>query len=229
LGAAAYISVLLQFNWLGQKPEIQALWLLPLVGFTVIALVFERRGRVRWALPYHLVALLVLVLALDVMAASGPMLGMLGLNENFSPFLNASRQKFLSFALNGAVFLGLMFLTENARSLDLRRGSRVLEVLAIMHLLGGLYANAQEQRADARVIVDVSLYIGAVLVFLALGPWRSRWRMLVGALSGVALGSYLLLDLNLVPRKPFILALGSIGLVTALGAYAYLLLAPRRK
>jgi serine/threonine protein kinase len=229
LGAATYVSALLQFNWLGQKPEIQALWLLPLVSFAGIALVFERAGRVRWALPFHLVALLVLVVALDVMAASGPTLAMLGLNEGFSPFLNPSRQKFLSVALNGAVFLALMFLTENARSLDLRRGSRVLEVLAILHLLGGLYANAQEQRADSRVIVDVSLYIGAVLVFLALGPWRSRWRMLVGALSGVALGSYLLLDLNLVPRKPFILALGSIGLVTALVAYAYLLIAPRRK
>lgn len=229
LGAASYVSILLQFNWLGYEPEIRALWLLPLVGFAGLALLFERAGRVRWALPYHLLALLVLVIALDVIAVSGPTLSMLGLNEDFSPFLNLKRQEYLSFALNGAVFLILMFVTENARSLDLRRGSRALEVLAILHLLGGLYANAQEQRTDSRVIVDVSLYIGAVMVFLALGPWRSRWRMLVGALSGVALGSYLLLDLNLVPRKPFILTLGAVGLLTALAAYAYLLLAPRRK
>ena len=53
--------------------------------------------------------------------------------------------------------------------------------------------------------------------------------MLVGALSGVTLGSYLLLDLNLVPKKQFILCLGAIGLITALAAYVYLLIAPRRK
>jgi hypothetical protein len=53
--------------------------------------------------------------------------------------------------------------------------------------------------------------------------------MLVGALSGLALGSYLLIDLNLVPKKPFILGLGAIGLITALVAYAYLVVVPRRK
>jgi len=39
-----------------------------------------------------------------------------------------------------------------------------------------------------------------VLLFLVLGPWKSRWRMLLGALAGVALGSYLLIDLDLVSR-----------------------------
>ena len=53
--------------------------------------------------------------------------------------------------------------------------------------------------------------------------------MFVGALSGVALGSYLLLDLNLVPKKPFVLGLGGNGLFTALAAYIYLLMVPRRK
>jgi len=229
LGVMSYLSVLLQWNWLGRDPEIQALWLLPLVSFSAVALAFEWAGRVRWALPFHLVALLALVAGLDVMASAGPTLAMVGLDERFSPFLNASRQQYLSFALNGLVFLALMFATENARSLDLRRGSRVLEVLAILHLLGGLYQNAHEQQKDPRVLVDVSLYLAAVVLFLALGPWRSRWRMLVGALSGVALGSYLLLDLDLVPKKPFIIALGAAGLVTALAAYAYLLIAPRRK
>lgn len=229
LGALSYWSVLLQFNWLGRAAEIQALWLLPLVSFSIAALAFENAGRVRWALPFHLVALLTLVVALDVMANSGPTFAMLGLDEELSPFLNESRQKFLSLALNGVVFLGLMFATENSRSLDLRRGSRALEVLAILHLLGGLYFNAQEQQKDPRVVVDVVLYLAAVLSFLALGPWRSRWRMLVGALSGVALGSYLLLDLNLVPKKSFIIGLGIVGLITALVAYGYLIVAPRRK
>jgi hypothetical protein len=98
-----------------------------------------------------------------------------------------------------------------------------------MHLLGGLYQNAQAHRADPRVLGDVSLYLAAVALLLVLGPWRSRWRMLVGALGGVALGSYLLMDLNLVPRKPFVLILGGAGLLTALVAYRYLLTAPRAK
>ncbi len=42
------------------------------------------------------------------------------------------------------------------------------------------------QRADARVLIDVSVYLTAVLFLLVLGPWRSRWRMLVDGLSGVA-------------------------------------------
>ena len=229
VGVLTYLSVLLQFNWLAKDPEFQALWLLPLVLFSGIALVFERAGRVRWALPFHLVALLVLITALDAIAETGPTLSMLGLNSKVSAFFNGDRLHFLSLALNGLIFLALMFATENSRSLDLRRGSRTLEVLAMMHLLGGLYWNAHKQYADAQVRIDVFLYIGAVLAMLVLGPWRSRWRMLVGALSGVALGSYLLLDLNLVPKKQFILSLGALGLITAFAAYAYLLVAPRRK
>jgi serine/threonine protein kinase len=229
LGAATYFGVLLQLNWLKQSPEIQSVWMLPLVAFSGIALQFERLGRVRWALPFHLVALLVLVAALDVMAGHGPTLSMLGLNEEFSPWLDPERQQFLSFALNGVLFLALMLATENAQSLDLRRGSRLLEGIAILHLLGGLYQNAQAHRADPRVMSDVSLYLAAVALLLVLGPWRSRWRMLVGALGGVALGSYLLIDLNLVSRKPFVLILGAAGLLTALVAYRYLLVAPRRK
>ena len=229
LGAATYFGVLLQLNWLKQPPEIQALWLLPLIVFSGIALQFERAGRVRWALPFHLIALLALVGALDVMAGYGPTLSMLGLDEKFSPWLDSNRQQFLSFAINGALFLALMLATENARSLDLRRGSRVLEMIAIMHLLGGLYQNAQHHRSDPHVFGDVILYLAAVALLLVLGPWRSRWRMLVGALGGVALGSFLLIDLNLVPRKPFVLLLGAAGLITALTAYCYLLAAPRRK
>ena len=229
VGALTYLSVLLQFNWLAKEPEIQALWLLPLVLSAGVALLFERAGRVRWALPFHLLSLLVLVAALDTIAEAGPTLSMLGLSSKVSSFFNSDRLHFLSLALNGLIFLALMFATENSRSLDLRRGSRVLEVLAITHLLGGLYFNAHKQYADSQVRIDVFLYIGAVLAMLVLGPWRSRWRMLVGALSGVALGSYLLLDLNLVPKKPFLLILGALGLITALSAYAYLLFAPRRK
>jgi hypothetical protein len=229
LAVAGYISVLLQADWLKKEPETMALWLLPLASFSILALRFESLGRIRWTLPFHIVALVVLVAGLDVMAGYGPTLGMLGLNANLTPFLNPDRQQFLSFAINGVLFLILMLLTENSRSLDLRRGSRLLEIAAILHLLGGLYANANKQRASSNVIVDVSLYLAAVLLFLIMGPWRSRWRMLVGALSGVALGSYLLIDLNLVPKTAFVLTLGTTGLVVAIVAYVYLLMAPRWK
>jgi hypothetical protein len=40
-------------------------------------------------------------------------------------------------------------------------------------------------------------------------------------LAGCALGCYLLVDLGLVSRKPFIVELGLAGLLVALGAFAY--------
>jgi hypothetical protein len=79
--------------------------------------------------------------------------------------------------------------------------------------------------------VDVLLYLAVALAFLALAPWRSRWRLMVGGLAGLALGSYLLVDLELVAKKPFVFALGIVGMLVALGTYAYLRRAarPRRR
>jgi hypothetical protein len=225
LGGLGFIAVLLQWNWLGKNPEIQALWTLPLLSVTAIALRFETIGRARWALPFHLLALLVLVTAFDFMAGYGPTLAMFGLDKG--SYLDEQRQKFFSFALNGVLFLLLMLVTDRSRSLDLRRGSRVLEIVAILHLLGPLYANAQEHKGQPHVLVDVTMYIASVVLLLGLGPWRSRWRLLLGGLSGVALGSYLLIHLELVPKKPFVFALGAVGVITALAAYLYLRLAPR--
>ena len=45
--------------------------------------------------------------------------------------------------------------------------------------------------------------------------------MLVGGLAGCGLGSYLLVDLGLVARKPFVVGLGFAGLLVALGTFAY--------
>ena len=56
---------------------------------------------------------------------------------------------------------------------------------------------------------------------MALAPFRSRWRLLVGGLAGCGLGSYLVVDLGLVARKPFIIGLGFAGLLVTLGAFAY--------
>lgn len=229
LGALSFLSVLLQLNWLGKKPEIQALWTLPLLSFTAIALRFEKTGRARWALPFHLLTLLVLIGALDCIAGYGPTLSMMDIGPKISPCLDADRQKFFSFALNGVLFLILMLVTERSKSLDLRRGSRVLEIFAILHLLGPLYANAQDHKTNPKVVVDVGVYIAFVVLLLALGPWRSRWRLLLGGLGGVALGSYLLIDLALVPKKAFVFGLGATGLLAALAAYLYLRLVPRPK
>ena len=222
LGTASYLSLLLQFDWLSQNPEIQALWCLPLAVTERIALAFERSGRVRWTTPFHLVALIALVGGLDIMASEGPTLGMLGVSAERWAYFDSDRQHYLSFALNGVVFLALMRATERSASLDLRRASRVLEVLGIAHTLSALFLNAHQHRGAAGVRLDVLLYLGVALGFLALSPWRARWRLMVGGLAGLALGSYLLVDLELVAKQPFVLALGAAGLLVAVGTYAYL-------
>jgi len=117
--------------------------------------------------------------------------------------------------LNGLIFLGLMLITEHSRSLDLRRSSKLLELLAILHVLSALFANALNHRNDVAVRVDVWLYLIAALAFAILAPFRSRWRLLVGGLAGCGLGSYLLVDLGLVLASRSSLALASAGLLVA--------------
>jgi serine/threonine protein kinase len=221
LAATSYISLLLLFNWLDQKPEIQALWCLPLALLECVALAFERHGRVRWTMPFQLIAAGAIVIGLDVMAANGPTLKMLGVTGARWAYVDHDRQVALSVVLNGLVFLTLMLLAERSGSLDLRRASKWLEVLAMLHIISALFANALNHREDALVRYDVWLYLAAALSFSALAPVRSRWRMFVGGLLGCGMGSYLLVDLGLVARKPFIIGLGVTGLVVALGAYIY--------
>jgi predicted Ser/Thr protein kinase len=226
----AYLATLLRWNWLSEKPEIRALWALPLVGLGGVALLCERRGHVRWAPPFHLVAVVTLVVALDIMAFSGPTLSMMGFGqhgEGETVFLNEGRLRWYSFALNGFAFLVLSIVGERSKSLDLRWLSRFFEIIVPFHLLGTLYLNAKEQRELPNVYIDVGLYLGAVLLLLVLGPWRSRQRLFVGGLAGIAFGGQLLLDLSLVSRAPFALGLGGVGLMFACGTTAYLLLRPR--
>ena len=222
LGAASYVSLLLLFNWLDRKPEIQALWCLPLVALEPVALMLERKGRVRWTVPFHLVALLALVIGLDVLALKGPTLTMLGVDGKRWPFFDQQRLESFSFVLNGLCFLLLMLFTERAQSLDLRRTSKWLEVLAIVHTLSALFINAMHHgNDDAHVRVDVWLYLAAAAVFMVLAPFRSRWRLLVGGLAGCGLGSYLLVEKGILDRKSFIIGLGFAGLLAALGTFAY--------
>jgi hypothetical protein len=219
LGTATYVSALLLWNWLDLKPERQALWCLPLIGMEPFALTLERAGRVRWTLPFHLVGLLALVGGLDVIAFNGPTLQMLGVTAATSPYFDDNRLRALSVVMNGILFLVLMLVTEKSPSLDLRRGSRLLEILALLHILTPLFLDAEAHRQDARVRVDVWLYLGAALLFTISAPFRSRWRLLVGGLFGCGLGCYLLVDLGLVAREPFIVGLGLTGLLVALGAH----------
>ncbi|HTY86680.1 MAG TPA: serine/threonine-protein kinase [Candidatus Acidoferrum sp.] len=221
LAAASYLGFLLRFDWLDQKPEIKALWCLPLIAMEPVALLLERKGRVRWTLPFHLVALLALVVGLDVIALNGPTLKLLGVDGARWPYFDKQRLDALSIALNGLVFLLFMLFTERSASLDLRRASKLLEVLAIVHTLSALFFNAMGHRNDLHVRADVGLYLAAAAVFMVLAPFRSRWRLLVGGLAGCGLGSYLLVDLGIVDRKPFIVGLGFAGLLAALGTFAY--------
>ena len=221
LSVTSYVSLLMLFNWLDKKPEVQALWCLPLAAMEPIALALERKGRVRWTMPFHLVALLAIVIGLDVIALNGPTLKMLGVDAARWPYFDQSRLDAFSIVLNGCLFLTLMLLTERSASLDLRRASKLLEILAIVHTLSALFTNALNHRNDPHVRVDVWLYLGAAAIFMVLAPFRSRWRMLVGGLAGCGLGSYLLVDLGLVDRKPFIIGLGFVGLLVALGTFSY--------
>jgi len=221
LAAGSYLSFLLLFNWLEQEPYTQALWCLPLAAMEPVALALERKGRVRWTMPFHLVALLALVGGLDVMALDGPTLEKLGVDNVRWPYFDPDRLTAFSIVMNGLLFLALMLVTEKSASLDLRRASKLMEVLAIVHTLSALFLNAIGHRADAHVRVDVWLYLGAAALFMVLAPFRSRWRLLVGGLAGCGLGSYLLVDLGLVARKPFIIGLGFVGLLVALGTFAY--------
>jgi hypothetical protein len=221
LAGVSYVSALLPFNWLDKRPEVMALWCLPLGAAEFVALAFERAGRVRWTTPFHLMALAAIVIGLDVIALNGPTLKMLGLSQAHWSYLDPDRQKAYSIVLNGILLLALMLITERSVSLDLRRASKWLEVLAIAHTITALFENALNHRNHPLVRYDVWVYLGFALFFTGLAPFRSRWRMLCGGLLGCGLGSFLLVHLDLVKPKPFIIGLGLVGLTVALGAFAY--------
>ncbi|MBL9126826.1 MAG: serine/threonine protein kinase, partial [Verrucomicrobiales bacterium] len=221
LGIGTYVFGWMTRGWLDWAPYRQGLACLPLVAMEAVALGFERIGRVRWSFPFHVAALGALVGSLGVMAYDGPTLAVWGVPVG--AYFTEDRLRAFSFAANGLVYLGLTIVAERSRSLDLRRAAKVLEVVALVHAEGALYASAQANREDPRVGLDVGLYLATALLFLALGAWRARWRMLVGALGGLALGSYLLVDLGLIPKVPFIATLGVGGLGVAFAVFVYLL------
>ena len=143
-------------------------------------------------MPFHLITVGAIVIGLNVVALNGPTLKMLGITAEVWSYFDDNRQMAFSVVLNGLLFLGLMLVCERSTSLDLRRSSKWLEVLAIVHTISALFANAMSHEKRELVLIDVWLYLAAALFFTILAPFRSRWRMLVGGLVGCGLGSYLL-------------------------------------
>ncbi|MEQ2009424.1 MAG: serine/threonine-protein kinase [Limisphaerales bacterium] len=221
LAAMSYFALLLTFDWLTQAPETKALWCLPLALMEPVALGLERAGRVRWTMPFHLIALATIVIGLDVIALNGPTLEMLGMTKGQWGYFDGKRLVAFSLVLNGMVFLALMRLGERSASLDLRLAAKWMEMLALLHTISALFGNAMAHHDDALVRYDVWAYLLAAVSFTVIAPFRSRWRMLVGGLIGCGLGSFLLVVLDLVAPKPFIIGLGFAGLTVALGAFAY--------
>ncbi|MCZ7649447.1 MAG: protein kinase [Planctomycetota bacterium] len=218
LSALTYWGLLLIFDWLGLPTERKALWLLPLVSLEAVALCFENWRQVRWALPFHLLALAVLVLGLDVMAVCGPTSTMIGLEE----WIPQDRQIYLSLTFNGLLMLAVMIVIERSGSLDLRRGSTALEWLVPIHLLVPLYENAAlEQHAG-----HLAFYLIVVFGLLALSPWRNRVRLLLGGLAGLFWGSHLLVKNEFVSSVPFAAALCVLGFGVSIGTYLYLRMKP---
>ncbi|MBT5705327.1 MAG: serine/threonine protein kinase, partial [Verrucomicrobia bacterium] len=204
LTTLSYLSALLLLNWLDQDIEVMALWCLPLIGLEVIAIRFEAIGRVRWATPFGLVPLIVLLVSCDLMAFQGAYMNWLGMGDGFHSILTDERQVYLSFALNGYLYLLLMLLTERSQSLNLRRVSPLLEFAAISHIVGSLFLDALVHQDLSYSLIDVAMLLVASAGFLALSQWRSRWRLFVGSMVGLSLGAFLLLRFEFVKETHFV-------------------------
>ncbi len=211
LTVLCWVALLLTRDWLRLDLGEAAWQMAPLVLLAVPGAWFELRDRVRWAFPFYVISLLALVGCLDAMAVDGWHLKKLGLAFDWT----GDALDFLGFAFNGAVFLAVMVAVERARSLDLRRGARILEIIVPAHLVGGLYAFAAEQGT----LQSVLGYGAAIIGLLVIGPWRSRHRLLGGGLLGIALASHLVIDLDLADAVPYCLSLGVAGLVCAVISY----------
>ncbi|MEE2882942.1 MAG: serine/threonine-protein kinase [Planctomycetota bacterium] len=226
--AASYLSLLLVFDYLGWNNDgWKSVAFLPLALLLPFGLQLERRGRVRWALPFHLLVLLVVVLSLDALAhVGGPL-------ELIEPVTDR-HLTFFAYAINGAVFIAVMWICEHSKSLDLRRGAKILEWIAPFHILGGLLFYATDV---ARIIETpepgqwvyygldlvgwraVGLYLAAVAATLALASWGWRSRFLFGGLAGIITGTMLLLEQTLLPQFWVVIVSAVLGLVVALWSY----------
>jgi len=213
LAAAAYGALVLVLGVQGLAAHEIALRFLPLVLLAIPGLLLESQGKVRWAMPFHLVALAALLGALDVMALKGGLLDVLGLGS----VAGAARRPYLGFAAAGLLFAVLSLALERARSFDLRRGARVLQLFAAFHLVGALGWSARVNGAGR----DLAALGVASMLLLVLGRFHRRPLLLAGGL-GFVLTLGLAVTSGFAAPGSFALALSGAGLLGALGIYFYL-------
>ena len=213
LAAAAYGAMVLVLGVAELKAHEIALRFLPLVLFAVPGLLLESQNKVRWAMPFHLVALAALLGSLDVMALKGGLLEVLGLGTVAGP----ARLPYLGFAAAGLVLAVLSLALERARSFDLRRAARLLQLVAAFHLVGALGWSAAVNGAGR----DVLALGAASALLLVLGRFHRRPLLAAGA-AGFVLALSLTAINGIVAPGSFALALSGAGLLGALGIYFYL-------
>ncbi|MHC4816830.1 MAG: hypothetical protein ACYTF8_02045, partial [Planctomycetota bacterium] len=207
LTAVTYCAVLLTQNALDLEPQEAALRLLPLLALAIPGLVCEAMGKVRWAQPFNLVALVTLVVGLDVLAG--------GLLAPLAGILGEARLEYLGFTAVGIVLMAFLVVMERTQSLGLRRGARLLEPLAVLHLVASLHLNAAKNGNWA----DVTLFVGVALILLVVAPWRGRVWYLAGGLASLALAATTVLQLGMVDPTVFTLSVALTGLAVAVGSF----------
>ncbi|MHC4971561.1 MAG: hypothetical protein ACYTG3_04455 [Planctomycetota bacterium] len=207
LTAVTYCAVLLTQNALDLEPQEAALRLLPLLALAIPGLACEAMGKVRWAQPFNLVALVTLVVGLDVLAGGllAPLAGVLG----------EARLEYLGFTAVGIVLMAFLVVMERTQSLGLRRGARLLEPLAVLHLVASLHLNAAKNGNWA----DVTMFVGMALILLVVAPWRGRVWYLAGGLASLALAATTVLQQGLVDPTVFTLSVALTGLAIAVGSF----------
>jgi hypothetical protein len=174
----------------------------------------ESQGKVRWAMPFHVVALAALVGALDVMALRGGLLELVGLGGVAGP----ARLPYLGFAAAGVVFGVVSLALERARSFDLRRAARFLRVLAALHLVGALGWNALVQ-GEAR---DLAALGGAAALLAVLGTFVRHHVLLLAAGAALVLALCVAAVAGTAPVLPYALTLAGAGLLGGIGLHVFL-------
>jgi hypothetical protein len=213
LAASAYGAMVLVLGVSDLRAHEIALRFLPLVLLAVPGLLLESQGKVRWAMPFHLVALAALLGSLDVMALKGGLLEVLGLGTVAGP----ARLPYLGFAAAGLVLAVLSLALERARSFDLRRAARLLQLVAAFHLVGALGWSAAVNGAGR----DIVALGGASALLLVLGRFHRRPLLVAGG-AGFVLALGLVAVTGAVAAGSFALALSGAGLLGALGIHFYL-------
>jgi len=215
LAAAAYGAFVLTLGVADLQPHELALRFLPLVALTIPGLVLESQGKVRWAMPFHWVALTALLGTVDTMALRGGVMELAGLHG----VIGEARMPYFGVAAAGALMIVLSLAIAWARSFDLRRASRFLQLLGALHLVGALGANIMAGNREAR---DLAALGGAGALLLVLGSFRRRGSLLLtggaavmAALCAAALG-------GAAPATPYTLTLAGAGLLGGIGLHAYL-------